>query len=162
MRQCQTRSILWGYAQPSSTAGRASLITGPYPIRSGMTTVGLPGSPLGLKARSPSLAEVLKGQGYATGQFGKNHLGDRNFALPTMHGFDEFFGNLYHLNAEETPEQKDYPQDPAFKAKYGPRGVLHSWATDTDDATVDPFRRRRQAEDLGYRPADHRTDEDRR
>ena len=126
------------YAQPSSTAGRAALITGQYPIRSGMTTVGLPGSPLGLKAQSPTLAEVLKGQGYATGQFGKNHLGDSNESLPTVHGFDEFFGNLYHLNAEETPELRDYPQDPAFKEKYGPRGVLHSWATETDDETVDP------------------------
>lgn len=126
------------YAQPSSTAGRAALITGQYPIRSGMTTVGLPGSPLGLKAESPSLAEVLKGQGYATGQFGKNHLGDNNSALPTVHGFDEFFGNLYHLNAEETPEDLDYPKDPAFRAKYGPRGVLHSFATDVDDPTVDP------------------------
>ncbi|WP_299840534.1 arylsulfatase [uncultured Paracoccus sp.] len=126
------------YSQPSSTAGRAALITGQYPIRSGMTSVGLPGSPLGLKAESPTLAEVLKGQGYATGQFGKNHLGDSNSSLPTVHGFDEFFGNLYHLNAEETPEQRDYPQDPEFKAKYGPRGVLHSWATDVDDQTVDP------------------------
>ncbi|HQU69954.1 MAG TPA: arylsulfatase [Albidovulum sp.] len=126
------------YAQPSSTAGRASLITGQYPIRSGMTSVGLPGSPLGLQAGSPTLAELLKEEGYATGQFGKNHLGDNNSALPTVHGFDEFFGNLYHLNAEETPEQRDYPKDPAFKAKYGPRGVLHTWATDVDDPTVDP------------------------
>ncbi|MCA0272555.1 MAG: arylsulfatase [Proteobacteria bacterium] len=126
------------YSQPSSTAGRASLITGQYPIRSGMTSVGLPGSPLGLMAESPTLAEVLKKQGYATGQFGKNHLGDTNSALPTVHGFDEFYGNLYHLNAEETPEQRDYPQDPAFKEKYGPRGVLRTWATDVDDETVDP------------------------
>lgn len=126
------------YSQPSSTAGRASLITGQYPIRSGMTSVGLPGSPLGLKDGSPTLAEVLKKEGYATGQFGKNHLGDINSALPTLHGFDEFFGNFYHLNAEETPEQRDYPKDPAFKAKYGPRGVLHSWATNVDDPTVDP------------------------
>ena len=126
------------YAQPSSTAGRAALITGQYPIRSGMTSVGLPGSPLGLKAESPSLAEVLKGQGYATGQFGKNHLGDINSALPTLHGFDEFYGNLYHLNSEETPEQKDYPQEAGFREKYGPRGVLQTWATDVDDPTVDP------------------------
>ena len=126
------------YAQPSSTAGRAAMITGQYPIRSGMTSVGLPGSPLGLKAESPTLAEVLKKQGYATGQFGKNHLGDRNPALPTVHGFDEFFGNLYHLNTEEMPEQRDYPKDPEFRKKYGPRGVLHSWATNVDDKTVDP------------------------
>lgn len=103
-----------------------------------MTSVGLPGSSLGLPAGSPTLAGVLKEQGYATGQFGNNHLGDINESLPTLHGFDEFFGNHYHLNAEEIPEQKDYPQDPAFKAKYGPRGVLHSWATDVDDETVDP------------------------
>lgn len=93
------------YAQPSSTAGRAAFITGQYPIRSGMTTVSMPGGELGLKAASPSLAEVLKAQGYATGQFGKNHLGDHNFALPTVHGFDEFFGNLYHLNTQEESEQ---------------------------------------------------------
>ena len=126
------------YAQPSSTAGRAALITGQYPIRSGMTTVGRPGAELGLKPESPTLAEVLKEQGYATGQFGKNHLGDRNEHLPTMHGFDEFYGNLYHLNTSEEPEQKDYPQDPDYQAKYGPRGVVHSWATDTEDPTEDP------------------------
>jgi len=103
------------YAQPSCTAGRAALITGQYPIRSGMTTVGRPGAELGLKKETPTLAEVLKGRGYATGQFGKNHLGDRNEHLPTVHGFDEFFGNLYHLNTEEEPEQVDYPKDPEFK-----------------------------------------------
>lgn len=126
------------YAQPSSTAGRAALITGQYPIRSGMTTVGRPGADLGLKPESPTLAEVLKEQGYATGQFGKNHLGDRNEHLPTMHGFDEFFGNLYHLNTSEEPEQRDYPQDPEYQAQYGPRGVVHSWATDTEDPAEDP------------------------
>ncbi len=126
------------YAQPSSTAGRAALITGQYPIRSGMTTVGRPGAELGLKAGSPTLAEVLKRQGYATGQFGKNHLGDRNEHLPTAHGFDEFFGNLYHLNTSEEPEQVDYPKDPDFITRYGPRGVIHSWATDRDDSTNDP------------------------
>ncbi|MGL5787519.1 MAG: arylsulfatase [Bacteroidales bacterium] len=126
------------YAQPSSTAGRASLITGQYPIRSGMTTVGRPGASLGLKAESPCLAEVLKNEGYATGQFGKNHLGDRNEHLPTMHGFDEFFGNLYHLNTQEEPEQYDYPKDPEFFKKHGCRGVLHTWATDKEDTTVDP------------------------
>lgn len=126
------------YAQPSCTAGRAALITGQYPIRSGMTTVGRPGSPLGLKPETPTLAEVLKEQGYATGQFGKNHLGDRNEHLPTMHGFDEFFGNLYHLNTSEEPEQRDYPKDPEFFAKYGVRGVVRSVATDVDDPTEDP------------------------
>ncbi|MBD0830597.1 arylsulfatase [Aestuariibaculum sediminum] len=126
------------YAQPSCTAGRAALITGQYPIRSGMTTVGRPGAELGLKKESPTLAEVLKEQGYATGQFGKNHLGDRNEHLPTVHGFDEFFGNLYHLNTQEEFEQKDYPQDPEYFKKYGTRGVLHTWATNKDDQTVDP------------------------
>jgi arylsulfatase A-like enzyme len=126
------------YAQPSCTAGRAAFITGQYPIRSGLTTVGTPGGKLGLQAATPTLAEVLKAQGYATGQFGKNHLGDRNEHLPTVHGFDEFFGNLYHLNTEELPEQEDYPKDPAFRAKFGPRGVLKCVAADTDDATEDP------------------------
>ena len=126
------------YAQPSCTAGRAALITGQYPIRSGMTTVGRPGAPLGLRPETPTLAEVLKEQGYATGQFGKNHLGDRNEHLPTVHGFDEFFGNLYHLNTSEEPEQVDYPKDPEFFAKFGVRGVVHSWAADADDPTEDP------------------------
>jgi arylsulfatase A-like enzyme len=126
------------YAQPSCTAGRAAFITGQYPIRSGLTTVGMPGGPLGLLPVTPTLAEVLKPRGYATGQFGKNHLGDRNSHLPTVHGFDEFYGNLYHLNTEETPEQLDYPQDPAWKAKFGPRGVLKCVATDVDDPTEDP------------------------
>ena len=126
------------YAQPSCTAGRAAFITGQYPIRSGMTTVGRPGAALGLKPESPTLAEVLKPLGYATGQFGKNHLGDRNEHLPTVHGFDEFFGNLYHLNTQEEFEQVDYPKDPEFFKKYGTRGVLHSYATDVDDPTVDP------------------------
>tara|TARA_B100000315_G_C14518025_1_gene560130 strand:+ start:383 stop:1027 length:645 start_codon:yes stop_codon:yes gene_type:complete len=124
------------YAQPSCTAGRAALITGQYPIRSGMTTVGRPGAELGLKAGSYTLAEVLKEQGYATGQFGKNHLGDRNEHLPTVHGFDEFFGNLYHLNTQEEFEQRDYPKDPEFFKKYGTRGVLHTYATNVDDKTV--------------------------
>lgn len=126
------------YAQPSSTAGRAAFITGQYPIRSGMTTVGRPGSPLGLQAATPTLAEVLKPLGYMNGQFGKNHLGDRNEHLPTVHGFDEFFGNLYHLNTEEEPEQYDYPKDPEFSKKYGTRGVLHCYASTTDDETTDP------------------------
>ena len=126
------------YAQPSCTAGRAAFITGQYPIRSGLTTVGTPGAKLGLQPATPTLAEVLKAQGYATGQFGKNHLGDRNEHLPTVHGFDEFFGNLYHLNTEELPEQEDYPKDPAFRARFGPRGVLKCVAADSDDPTEDP------------------------
>jgi arylsulfatase len=103
-----------------------------------LTKVGLPGANLGLRPEDPTIAELLKPLGYATGQFGKNHLGDRNEFLPTVHGFDEFFGNLYHLNAEEEPENSDYPKNPEFKKKFGPRGVLHSWATTTDDPTVDP------------------------
>jgi len=128
------------YGQPSCTAGRAAFITGQMPIRTGMTTVGIPGSPRGIQKEDPTLAEVLKSVGYVTGQFGKNHLGDRNEFLPTMHGFDEWFGNLYHLNAEEEPEELDYPgqKNPAYKQKYGPRGVLHSWATNVDDPTTDP------------------------
>lgn len=128
------------YAQPSCTAGRAAFITGQLPIRTGMTTIGIPGSTLGLQPEDPTLAEVLKPLGYATGQFGKNHLGDRNEFLPTVHGFDEFFGNLYHLNAEEEPEQLDYPgqKNPDFLENFGPRGVLHCYATDTDDPTEHP------------------------
>ncbi len=134
------------YAQPSSTAGRAAFITGQYPIRSGMTTVQFPGGELGLKKESPSLAEVLKEVGYATGQFGKNHLGDHNFALPTVHGFDEFFGNLYHLNTQEEHEQRDYQNFAKeysgsveeYEKKFGTRGVLHCFATETEDKTVEP------------------------
>ena len=125
------------YAQQSCTAGRASFICGQNPIRTGLTKVGMPGATVGLQKEDPTIAELLKPLGYATGQFGKNHLGDRNEYLPTVHGFDEFFGNLYHLNAEEEPELPDYPKDPAFKKKFGPRGVLHCKATDKDDATVD-------------------------
>jgi len=126
------------YAEQSCTAGRSSFITGQSGLRTGNTKVGLPGATLGLQAQDITIAEALKPLGYATGQFGKNHLGDRNEFLPTVHGFDEFFGNLYHLNAEEEPERPDYPKDPAFKAKFGPRGVLKCKATDRDDATVDP------------------------
>ena len=126
------------YAEQSCTAGRASFITGQSGLRTGLTKVGLPGATLGLQKEDPTIAELLKPLGYATGQFGKNHLGDRNEFLPTVHGFDEFYGNLYHLNAEEEPELPDYPKDPAFRAKYGPRGVLDCKASDTDDATVDP------------------------
>jgi arylsulfatase A-like enzyme len=119
------------YGEQSCTAGRASFITGQSGLRTGMTKVGLPGSPLGLKKRDVTIAELLKAQGYATGQFGKNHLGDRDEHLPTNHGFDEFYGNLYHLNAEEEPELPDYPKEsdfPNFRKRFGPRGVIHSWA----------------------------------
>jgi arylsulfatase A-like enzyme len=126
------------YGQQSCTAGRAAFITGQSPIRTGLTKVGLPGAKEGLTKADPTLAELLKPLGYATGQFGKNHLGDRNEMLPTVHGFDEWFGNLYHLNAEEEPENVDYPKDPAFKEKFGPRGVMHCFASDKDDPTEDP------------------------
>jgi len=126
------------YGQQSCTAGRAAFITGQSPIRTGLTKVGLPGAKEGLTRDDPTLAELLKPLGYATGQFGKNHLGDRNDMLPTAHGFDEWLGNLYHLNAEEEPENVDYPKDPAFKAKFGPRGVMHCFASDKDDPTDDP------------------------
>src|SRR6266853_1655572 len=116
------------YAQQSCTAGRASFITGQNPIRTGLTKVGMPGATVGLQKEDPTIAELLKPLGYATAQFGKNHLGDRDEFLPTMHGFDEFFGNLYHLNAEEEPELPDYPKDPQFKKMFGPRGVLHCLA----------------------------------
>jgi len=127
------------YAQASCTAGRAAFITGQIPMRTGLTAVGLPGAPQGLSFEDPTLAELLKPLGYMTAQIGKNHLGDRNEFLPTVHGFDEFYGNLYHLNAEEEPEQADYPKDdPVFKQKFGPRGVLDCKATERDDSTVDP------------------------
>src|SRR5580700_2876995 len=126
------------YAEQSCTAGRSSFITGQSVIRTGLSKVGIPGATVGLQPKDITIAEALKPLGYVTGQFGKNHLGDRNEYLPTVHGFDEFFGNLYHLNAEEEPELPDYPKDPKFKAMFGPRGVLHSFATDKDDATNDP------------------------
>ena len=126
------------YAQQSCTAGRAAFITGQSPIRTGLLRVGMPGAELGIQDEDPTLAELLKNHGYMTGQFGKNHLGDRNEFLPTVHGFDEFFGNLYHLNAEEEPENEDYPKDPAFKKEFGPRGVLDCKSTKKDDPTVDP------------------------
>jgi arylsulfatase A-like enzyme len=116
------------YGQQSCTAGRAAFITGQSPIRTGLTKVGLPGAPEGMKKEDPTIATLLKAQGYVTGQFGKNHLGDREDMIPTEHGFDEFFGNLYHLNAEEEPEHPDYPKDPEFKKKWAPRGVMHSFA----------------------------------
>ena len=129
------------YGEQSCTAGRASFITGQSGFRTGLTKVGVPAAPVGLQAEDPTIAELLKPLGYATGQFGKNHLGDLNKFLPTAHGFDEFFGNLYHLNAEEEPELPDYPDPkdfPQFRERFGPRGVMHCWATDTDDPTEQP------------------------
>lgn len=130
------------YAQPSCTAGRAAMMLGQLPMRTGLATVGQPGNPLGISFEDPTIAELLKPYGYATGQFGKNHLGDRNEHLPTVHGFDEFWGNLYHLNVSEEPEQPDYKwvekQNPNFENTYGPRGVIHSFASTKDDPTTDP------------------------
>jgi arylsulfatase A-like enzyme len=126
------------YGEQSCTAGRAAFITGQSVFRSGLSKVGLPGADVGLQAEDPTIAELLKPLGYATGQFGKNHLGDKNKYLPTVHGFDEFYGNLYHLNAEEDPEDPDYPTDPRFRERFLPRGVMHSWATDKDDPTDEP------------------------
>jgi len=127
------------YGQQSCTAGRAAFITGQSPIRTGLTKVGLPGAPEGMQKEDPTIATLLKARGYMTGQFGKNHLGDRDEMLPTSHGFDEFYGNLYHLNAEEEPEHPDYPKNPEFKKRFGPRGVIHSFAdgriTDTGPLT---------------------------
>ena len=134
------------YGEQSCTAGRAAFITGQNPYRTGLTKVGMPGAELGLKAEDPTIATALKAQGYATGQFGKNHLGDRDEHLPTMHGFDEFFGNLYHLNAEEEPEHPDYPKDAKFRKKFGPRGVLHTWANDDGTQRIEdtgPLTRKR-------------------
>ena len=116
------------YGEQSCTAGRAAFITGQIPVRTGLTKVGMPGAPQGLAPEDPTIAELLKPHGYRTGQFGKNHLGDRDEHLPTNHGFDEFFGNLYHLNIEEEPELPDYPKDPEFRKKYGPRGVIRATA----------------------------------
>jgi arylsulfatase len=127
------------YGEQSCTAGRSSFLTGQSVLRTGLSKVGVPGAPIGMNEKIVTIAALLKEQGYATGQFGKNHLGDLNHMLPTNHGFDEFFGNLYHLNAEEEPEMYDYPPEkdfPHFREKLGPRGVIHSWATDKDDATV--------------------------
>ncbi len=129
------------YGEQSCTAGRSSFITGQSVYRTGLSKVGIPGAKVGLHAEDPTIAVLLKPLGYATGQFGKNHLGDLNEYLPTVHGFDEFFGNLYHLNAEEEPERRDYPpvdEFPGFHERFGPRGVLHCWATDEDDASEHP------------------------
>jgi arylsulfatase len=126
------------YGEQSCTAGRSSFITGQSVYRTGLSKVGIPAAPIGMNDKTVTIAVLLKEQGYATGQFGKNHLGDLNHMLPTNHGFDEFYGNLYHLNAEEEPEMADYPKDPRFRATFGPRGVIHSWATDVDDPTEEP------------------------
>jgi arylsulfatase A-like enzyme len=129
------------YGEQSCTAGRSSFITGQSVYRTGLSKVGIPAAPVGMNEKLVTIAALLKEQGYATGQFGKNHLGDLNHMLPTNHGFDEFYGNLYHLNAEEEPEMEDYPSEtdfPNFKKNFGPRGVIHSWATDTDDPTEMP------------------------
>lgn len=135
------------YGQQSCTAGRAAFITGQSPFRTGLTKVGLPGSPVGLHKEDPTIAEMLKPLGYATGQFGKNHLGDRDEFLPTAHGFDEFFGNLYHLNAEEEPENPDYPKDPEFLKKYGPRGVIKASADGKIEDTGPLTRKRMETAD---------------
>ena len=135
------------YGEQSCTAGRSSFITGQSVFRTGLSKVGLPGADLGLQPRDATIAELLKGQGYATGQFGKNHLGDRDEFLPTNHGFDEFFGNLYHLNAEEEPENEDYPKSPEFRKKYGPRGVIRSYADGRIEDTGPLTRKRMETVD---------------
>jgi arylsulfatase len=135
------------YGQQSCTAGRAAFITGQSPIRTGLTKVGLPGADIGLRGEDPSIAELLKPLGYATGQFGKNHLGDKDEFLPTNHGFDEFFGNLYHLNAEEEPENPDYPKSPEFRKRFGPRGVIHSHADGKIEDTGPLTRKRMETVD---------------
>ena len=151
------------YGQQSCTAGRAAFLTGQNPIRTGLTKVGMPGADLGLQPEDPTIAELLKPLGYATGQFGKNHLGDKDEFLPTNHGFDEFYGNLYHLNAEEEPEHPDYPKDPAFRQRYGPRGVIHAFADGriTDTGPLDRKRMETIDEDvttrtLGFIERSHR------
>ena len=126
------------YGEQSCTAGRAAFISGQSVYRTGMSKVGVPGADIGWAAEDPTIAELLKPLGYSTGQFGKNHLGDKNEFLPTVHGFDEFFGNLYHLNAEEEPETRTYPRDPKYRDMFGPRGVLRCKATDKDDPTEQP------------------------
>ena len=142
------------YGQQSCTAGRAAFITGQSPMRTGLLKVGLPGAKEGLSEKDPTLADLLKPLGYVTGQFGKNHLGDRNEFLPTVHGFDEFFGNLYHLNAEDEPEHPDYPKNTEFKLRFGPRGVLRCTATiDRDSGRGSAVRQVGQAELRRHRPA---------
>jgi arylsulfatase A-like enzyme len=141
------------YGEQSCTAGRASFITGQSAFRTGLSKVGMPGAKLGIRPEDPTIAELLKPLGYATGQFGKNHLGDRDEHLPTNHGFDEFFGNLYHLNAEEEPENPDYPPQkdfPNFRKNYGPRGVIHSYADGRIEDTGPLTRKRMETVDLEF------------
>ncbi len=146
------------YGQQSCTAGRAAFITGQSPMRTGLLKVGLPGAKEGLSDKDPTIAELLKPLGYATGQFGKNHLGDRNEFLPTVHGFDEFFGNLYHLNAEDEPEHPDYPKNTEFRMRFGPRGVLRCTATTTENSwRRPPVWRVGQAKLRGHRTAHKET-----
>lgn len=144
------------YAEQSCTAGRASFITGQHGMRTGLTKVGLPGATVGMQKEDPTTAGLLKNHGYATGQFGKNHLGDRDEMLPSNHGFDEFYGNLYHLNAEEEPEHVDYPKDPEFRKKYGPRGVVHSFSDGRIEDTGPLTRKRMETidDDVAARAAD--------
>jgi arylsulfatase len=146
------------YAEQSSTAGRSAFITGQTPFRTGLSKVGVPGAKLGLQAEDATIAEVLKARGYDTAQFGKNHLGDRDEFLPTNHGFDEFYGNLYHLNAEEEPEHPDYPKDPAFRKRHGPRGVIHSFAGGkiTDTGPLDRKRMETIDDDIAARATRYR------
>jgi arylsulfatase A-like enzyme len=141
------------YGDQSCTAGRSTFITGQAGLRTGLTKVGLPGAEMGLQDRDVTIAEVLKAKGYATGQFGKNHLGDKDSMLPTNHGFDEFFGNLYHLNAEEEPEDIDYPKDPAFKKAFGPRGVLRASADGKIEDTGPLSRKRMETADEEFASA---------
>lgn len=141
------------YAQQSCTAGRAAFILGQHPFRTGLLTIGMPGGAQGIKDNQPTIAELLKNQGYTSGQFGKNHLGDRDEMLPTNHGFDEFFGNLYHLNAEEEPEGYYYPKDPAFHKEFGPRGVLHSYADGKIEDTGPLTRKRMETVDEEFTDA---------
>jgi arylsulfatase A-like enzyme len=144
------------YAENSCTAGRAAFITGQTVLRTGLSRVGMPGAEVGLQHADATLAELLKNHDYMTGQFGKNHLGDRNEFLPTVHGFDEFYGNLYHLNAEEDPEHPDYPSDPEFKARFGPRGVLDVKASTRDYRTA-KMGARWQTSYQRYRPINEKT-----
>jgi arylsulfatase A-like enzyme len=144
------------YSEQSCTAGRSAFITGQSVFRTGLSKVGIPGSNIGLSTKDPTIAELLKPLGYSTGQFGKNHLGDKDEFLPTNHGFDEFYGNLYHLNAEEDPEQPDYPKDPAFRRRFGPRGVIHSFADGRIEDTGPLTRKRMETidDDIAARSAD--------
>ena len=141
------------YGEQSCTAGRSSFITGQHPFRTGLLKVGMPGANIGLRPEDPTIAELLKPLGYATGQFGKNHLGDKDEFLPSNHGFDEFFGNLYHLNAEEEPETYFYPKDPAFHKRFAPRGVIHSYADGKIDDTGPLTRKRMETADQEFTDA---------